>query len=160
MLVIPKTHRCRTDVTQRRGFILFQLAQASPLPHVPRSCKEVLVVGDPWMSIMARVYSKQQAGSICVSIELQSYCGLYIIVWCWESYNKLNFCSLLPWWSLEKGWACNLGLQVSWRNNLETLVLLRISLEIGARLSFCWGATWKLGPGLLIDLSSNLGQVL
>jgi hypothetical protein len=42
------------------------------------------------------------------------------------------------------------------------LVLLGISLETGARLRFCWGATWKpvLGTSLLVYLSSNLGQVL
>ena len=75
-----------------------------------------------------------------------------IIGWCWESYHKLNFCSPLHWWSLGRGWACNLGVQVCWGNNLETLVLciletlllLGISLETGARLRFCWGATWKL----------------
>ena len=30
-------------------------------------------------------------------------------------------------------------MQVSWGNNLETLLLLGISLETGARLGFCWG---------------------
>jgi hypothetical protein len=39
--------------------------------------------------------------------------------------------------------------------------LLGINLETGARLRFCWGATWKpmLGTSLLVDLSSNLGSL-
>lgn len=40
-------------------------------------------------------------------------------------------------------------------NNLETLDLLGISLETGARVKFCCGATWKLmlGIRLLVYLS-------
>ena len=95
-----------------------------------------------------------------------------IIGWCWESYHKLNFCSPLHWWSLGRGWACNLGCRfvggITWRHwscwgcNLETLLLLGISLETRARLRFCWGATWKLmlDTSLLVYLSSNLDQVL
>jgi hypothetical protein len=95
-----------------------------------------------------------------------------IIGWCWESYHKLNFSSPLHWWTLGKGWACNLGCRFvggitrrPWSCggcNLETLVLLGISLETGARLRFCWRATWKLmlDTSLLVYLSSNLGQVL
>jgi hypothetical protein len=39
--------------------------------------------------------------------------------------------------------------------------LLRNNLETGARHGSCWGVTWKLmlGTGLLVNLSSNLGQV-
>jgi hypothetical protein len=71
--------------------------------------------------------------------------------WEWESYLKLHFCSPQHWWSLGEGWACNLGCRfvgvITWRQwscggcNLETLVLLGIILETGARLRFCWGAT-------------------
>ena len=35
-----------------------------------------------------------------------------MIGWCWESYHKCNFCSPLHWWSLGRGWACILGVQV------------------------------------------------
>jgi hypothetical protein len=52
---------------------------------------------------------------------------------------KLNFCSPLHRWSLGKEWACNLGCRFVGGNNLETLVLLGVSLETGARLRFCWG---------------------
>jgi hypothetical protein len=85
-----------------------------------------------------------------------------IIGWCWESYRKLNFCFPLHWWSLRRGQACNLGVQVGWGNNLEMLVLLGVSLETGARLRFCGGVTWKLmlGIGLLVCLGLNLDQVL
>jgi hypothetical protein len=53
-------------------------------------------------------------------------------------------------------------MQVSWGNNLETLLLLVISLKTAARLRFCWGATWKpmLDTNLLVYLNPNLGQVL
>ena len=95
-----------------------------------------------------------------------------IIGWCWESYHKLNFCSPLHWWSLGREQACNLGCRFvgditrrhwfCWGCNLETLFLLRISLETRARLRFCWGATWKLmlDTSLLVYLSLNLGQLL
>jgi hypothetical protein len=62
-----------------------------------------------------------------------------VIIWCWESYHKRNFCSNLHWWSLGRGEACSLGVQVSWGNDLEMLVFWGISLENGARLGFCWG---------------------
>lgn len=64
---------------------------------------------------------------------------LNIIAWCCESYHKLNFCFCLHWWSLDRGWACNLGVQVCWWNNLETLVLLGISLETGPGSGFVGG---------------------
>jgi hypothetical protein len=72
-----------------------------------------------------------------------------IIGWCWESYHKLNFRSPLHWWTLGRGWACNPGCRFvggitcrhwsCWGYNLETLLLLGISLETGARLRFSWG---------------------
>ena len=86
--------------------------------------------------------------------------------WCWSHILNLYSCHQLHQWSLGRGWACNLGVTfvVCWGNNLETLVLLGISLETGARLGFCWGQ----GSGNLetsaryqpVYLSSNLDQVL
>ena len=35
-----------------------------------------------------------------------------IIGWCWESYDKFNFCFPLFSWSLDRGQACNLGVLV------------------------------------------------
>jgi hypothetical protein len=90
------------------------------------------------MSIRARLYSKQQAGS---TSNWRATVAFNIIGWCWESYHKLNFCSPLHWWLSGKRSACNLGVQVCSGCNLETLVLLGISLETGARLQFWgWGA--------------------
>jgi hypothetical protein len=41
------------------------------------------------------------------------------IDWCWESYHKLNFCSLLHWWSLGRGglvtWGCRFVGGITWR---------------------------------------------
>ena len=49
-----------------------------------------------------------------------------IIGWCSWSYHKFNFCTPLNWWSLGKARACNLGVQVCWENNPESLVLLKV----------------------------------
>lgn len=52
-------------------------------------------------------------------------------------------------------------LDVFGKINLE-ISLVAVSLDTGARSGFCWGLTWKLmlDTGLLIYLSSNIGQVL
>ena len=58
--------------------------------------------------------------------------------------HKLNVCFSLHWWSLGRVHIMSLGLQICWSNNMETLVLLGISIETGDRLGFGWGAMWKL----------------
>ena len=58
------------------------------------------------MSIGARLYSKQQAGLCVQASNWKAAVPLNMIGWCWESYHKLLLYSL--------------------RNNLETLVLLRV----------------------------------
>jgi hypothetical protein len=158
--VIPpkKPDRSQSDVTHSRVFI----RASSGLPNAPPSLRMVLVVGEPRMSMKQdfRVSSKQ---GVCVQAShWQAPVAFSIIGWCWESHHKLRFCSPLHWWSLGRGWACNLGVQVCWGNNLEMLVLLGITLETRARLGFCWGATWKLmlGTSLSVYLSSNSGQGL
>ena len=72
-----------------------------------------------------------------------------IIGWCRESNHKLNFCFSLNWWLLGK------GLDLLGEINLEMQVLWWVSLEIRARLRFCWGVTWKLmlGTSLLVYLN-------
>jgi hypothetical protein len=70
MLVIPPPKKKQptgnqSDATQSRIFILFDLAQD---PNTLPSCRTALVMGVPWISIRARLYSKQQAGSMCAGI--------------------------------------------------------------------------------------------
>jgi hypothetical protein len=61
------------------------------------------------MSIRARLYSKQKQGIHVQASNWKAPVAFNVIGRCWESHHKLNFCSLLHWWSLGKGWACNLG---------------------------------------------------
>ena len=143
----PQTDRSWSAETHSRVFILFKLARVPPT-H-PLSHRTVLVVVEPQISIGARLYSMQQAGVRVQASNWRATMAFNIIGWCWKSYNKLSFCSPLHWWSLGRGWACNLGRQVAgeitwrcwycWGCNLEILVLLGINLETGARLWFCWG---------------------
>lgn len=66
MLVIPKnTDRSQSDATHSRVLILFKLAHT---PNTTPSHRTLLVMGEPWKSIRARLYSKQQAGNMCASI--------------------------------------------------------------------------------------------
>lgn len=94
----------------------------------------------------ARLYSKQQAGVSVSTSNWKATVVFNIVDWCWESCHKLDFYSSLHWWALGTAWACNLGVQVCWGNNLETLVL-GISLDTGARLGFCWGGNLKTNAG-------------
>lgn len=87
------------------------------------------------------VSSKRWGGGSVQAPNWKATVAFNMIGPCCESYHKLNFCFLLHWWSLDKGWACYLGVQVCWEItwrcwscwgcNMEIPVLLGISLETG-----------------------------
>ena len=106
MLVIPKTHtQGPIWCNSQQG--LYSIQAISLPPNTSPSCRTVLVVVEPQISIGARLYSKQQVGD-----KYALYCGLYHIDWWWESYHKLDFCFRLHWSSLDRSGACNMGVQV------------------------------------------------
>lgn len=81
-----------------------------------------------------------------------------VIGWCWKSSHKLNFCFPPDWW-LSGSEVPGTSL-VTWRCIFVGGVGI---LETGASHRFCWGGVaWKLvlSTGLLVNLSSTLGQVL
>ena len=53
--------------------------------------------------------------------------------------HKLNVCFSLHWWSLGRVHIMNLGLQICWSNNMETLVLFGLDLETGFMFIFGFG---------------------
>ena len=110
MLVIPtNTDRIQSEATHSRVFILFKIAPPSPMHHHHTGWfwwwwSPECLLGQGFI-----VSSKQ---GICVQASnWKAPVAFNIIGWCWESYHKLNFCFPLHWWSLGRGWACNLGMQ-------------------------------------------------
>ena len=71
---------------------------------------------------------------------------------CWESCHKLNFCSPLHWWSLGRGWACDLGCRfvrgITWRCWSCWGVIWK--------LYSCWGSSLETGARLRYSLRGNL----
>ena len=128
MLVVPQcTHRSWSDKTHSWAIILFNLVW--PLLHPQLTSIMQNCFSGGWGPNVywgkALIVSSKQGVHVQAS-NWKATVAFNIIGWCWESYHKLNFCSPLHWWSLGRGWACNLGVQVCWGNNLETLVLLRV----------------------------------
>jgi hypothetical protein len=168
----PKPDRSTFDATHSRVFILFELAPPPPINcHHAGRFWGVCVCSPKCLSGQCFIVSSKQEVRVQAS-NWKTPVAFNIIGWCWESYHKLNFCSSLHWWSLGRGWACNLGgADLLGGNNLETGFVESVSWkcwscwllwEVGVGVGVGGGASWKLmlGTSLLVYLSLNLGRVL
>lgn len=141
MLAIPKSNRNWSDITYSMVFILFELAWSPPMHHHEAGQFWWWWESPEYLSGQDFIVSSKRWGISVQAPNWKATVAFNMIGPCCESYHKLNFCFLLHWWSLDKGWACYLGVQAWWEIiwrcwscwgcNMEIPVLLGISLETG-----------------------------